>query len=427
MDEPSTIQLAGGIALSVVFGSFYAATAAALSALGEAQLAAREEAGGPEAALARRALEHSHTIRARLVLGRGLFFGLCVGLASTLGASSGTGALVGWALTGALGYAMVSEAVAGIARRRAGSVALRLLRWMRPAELLMAPLAVPVVLVGTLATRFLREPEARAELDHFAVEHMIEKGEERGAIEGEHAEMLRSVLDFRDTVAREVMVPRRKVVAFDIGAGLDEVLRQIESSGHSRYPVYRGSLDHVEGILYAKDLFRVLQQQAGKPVALAQLLRKPVLFSAETQLIGDVLRQMQQRRFHLVVVVDEFGGTGGILTLEDIIEEIVGEIHDEHDGHATPVVERAPGRWLVDATLSLWDLSELVDLEVVADPGSAEADSLGGLVVDLVGRVPEVGTEVVSGQALLRVVEADSRQVRRIEISRIPTEAHVES
>src|SRR5690606_22465474 len=176
--------------------------------------------------------------------------------------------------------------------------------------------------------------EPPADDDHAVreVEHMIEQREESGSIPADFAELLLSVLEFKDTVAREVMVPRTQMKAIEIDTSIDEVLDIIVREGHSRYPVYRDRPDHIEGILYAKDLFRILKNgERDKHHSLHRIIRRPVLFVAETHKTGRLLREMQARRFHLAIVVDEFGGTSGIVTLEDILEEIVGEIRDEHD------------------------------------------------------------------------------------------------
>jgi len=417
VDDPSSIELlSAGIVGGITIGVLYAATNAGLSALGEAHLHALAESEGPYARTARRARERTAAIRARLLLGRVLSVSIAASCAALLAQSAGTLAAIGAAGGAALAYALFAQLASTIARKRASRGAMRMLRWMRPLELLMAPVAIPIEGVGAAIARLVSEPKEQLELEARAVEHIIEQGEERGALAEGDAEMLRSVLEFRDTIAREVMVPRTKVVAFDVGTSLEQVLARIDESGHSRYPVFRGSLDNVEGILYAKDLFSVLQHGAGQPVSLAQLVRKPVLFAAETMKIRDVLAQMQLRRFHMTVIVDEFGGTGGIVTLEDIIEEIVGEIEDEHDESLIRITERAPGRYVVDATTSVYELEDVLPKELLETAAAENWDSLGGLVVGLSGRVPEIGEELAAGPIRLVVLDADERHVTQVEI-----------
>jgi CBS domain containing-hemolysin-like protein len=217
------------------------------------------------------------------------------------------------------------------------------------------------------------------------------------------------------------MVPRTQVVAFELEKSIDEVLASIMESGHSRYPVYRNHIDHVEGVLYAKDLFQVLRNSSdASTISLASVVRKPVFFAAESQKIGVLLREMQRRRSHMAVVVDEFGGAAGIVTLEDIVEEIVGEIQDEHDEEAPLVYERAPGHYFVDTSISVYDLEEQLGESICED--KSDFDSLGGLLVHLAGQVPVIGETLLAGPYRVVVLDADERRVSRVEMLRVSTE-----
>jgi len=322
-----------------------------------------------------------------------------------------------------LAYVVAGTIAIAVVRQRAGRATLRVWRWLRPFDLLLTPLAAPLNWIRGLIERWvpvvqLDDPHRVAEL---TVEHVIEQGKETGTIAEDHAQMLRSVLEFKNTVAREIMVPRTQVVAFEIRTPVAEVLAQINESGHSRYPVYRGQIDQVEGILYAKDLFQVLRDSNdAASIVLADVLRKPVFFAAESQKIGALLREMQRRRSHLAVVVDEFGGAAGIVTLEDIVEEIVGEIQDEHDEEAPLVYERAPGHYFVDASISVYDLEEHLGESICED--KREFDSLGGMLVHLLGQVPAIGETILAGPYRFVILDADERHVRRVEMLRIKTE-----
>jgi CBS domain containing-hemolysin-like protein len=192
------------------------------------------------------------------------------------------------------------------------------------------------------------------------------------------------------------------------------VIKLIAESGHSRYPVYRGSVDHPLGVLYAKDLFRFIENGGHVEGKLEALLRTPVYFAAESQKISSLLRQMQARRTHLTIVVDEYGGTSGMVTLEDIIEEIVGEIRDEHDPEEAPVREISPGRFLARAEVSVHDLSEITGLQL--PDGASGYESLGGMLVDLAGRVPRSGETIAIGDHQLIVRASDDRRVTRVEV-----------
>jgi putative hemolysin len=422
LDVPS-IQLAAAIIGGVGLGALLAAVGAGMHALGEAGLQALSETEGRNAKVAQRVLRGLSTVQSRLLIGRVL----CVALAAALVGHSllQYGAWI--ALLGVLGtsaaYAILATVAGAVVRQRSGQATLQLWRWLRPVDLLLTPLAVPLRWINELVMKLVPEVEVEdpGRLAELTVEHVIEQGEETGTIAEEHARMLRSVLEFKNTVAREIMVPRTQMVAFEIDTTIDDVLASVVESGHSRYPVYRGQIDQVEGILYAKDLFEVLRDTSNPTdVLLTDVLRKPVFFAAESQKIGVLLREMQRRRSHLAVVVDEFGGAAGIVTLEDIVEEIVGEIQDEHDAEVPLVYERAPGHYFVDASISVYDLEEHLG-EAICDD-KTDFDSLGGLLVHLAGQVPVIGATLVAGSYRVVVLEADERHVRRVEMLRASTE-----
>jgi putative hemolysin len=423
LDVPS-IQLAAGIVGGVGLGALLAAVSAGLHTLGEAGLQALAEGEGRNVKVAERVLRDVPAIQSRLLLGRVL----CVAFAAAFVAYSLLPSYGVWvALLGVIGtsmaYAIVATIAGAIVCQRSGQATLKVWKWLRPVDLLLTPLATPLSWIGEFVVKVVPEVEHEdpGRLAELTVEHVIEQGEETGTIAEDHAQMLRSVLEFKNTVAREIMIPRTQVVAFDIDTSIDEVLASVIESGHSRYPVYRGQIDQVEGILYAKDLFQLLRNSSeASSTLLVDVLRKPVFFAAESQKIGVLLREMQRRRSHLAVVVDEFGGAAGIVTLEDIVEEIVGEIQDEHDEEPPLVYERAPGHYVVDAGISVYDLEEHLG-EVICED-KTDFDSLGGMLVHLAGQVPVIGETLVAGSYRVVVLDADERHVRRVEMLRASTE-----
>ncbi|GAB4214501.1 MAG: hypothetical protein OHK0013_39230 [Sandaracinaceae bacterium] len=408
------------IAVFALVGSTLSALTAALQEIPEERLMALRDEGGADGATAARLLRDRDVVRARLLSGRVLSVaGVAAFTAHLAAAVLDDVAVLLTVGAAALAYAIVSEVAQTLARRRANQIALRLLRLCRPLELALAPFALPVLGVSRAIERLAREPEpVPTHIAEREVEHMLEKHEEEGALAEDQAELLMNVLEFKDTVAREVMVPRTRMVAIECSLPFEAVVDRVLAEGHSRYPVYRESLDKIEGILYAKDLFQA--QRQGKTTILP-LLRKNVLFVPEAQKIGLLLREMQARHQHLAVVVDEFGGTAGIVTLEDILEEIVGEIQDEHDAEESLVTELEPGRFLADARVSIHDLGEMIGVPLT--PSEEGFDSLGGLVVEQLGRVPSVGEKLRLDGIEITVREADEKKVQRVEIvRRAPTE-----
>ena len=388
-----------------------------MAAFGDARARAARECDDDNGRTATRYLEHTAKIEIRLMTGRILAVVGTAVLAYELALRYPTlGARMLVVAAAALAYAATVGIATTLATRRASRLALPMLRITRPLELLVSPWAAPLVWASALIDKiFPPDPEDDPErVTGVVVEHLIEQGEELGSIAEEDAELLKSVLEFRETVAREIMVPRTSMVAIELDTPLPDVAALIVDKGHSRYLVYREHIDQPLGILYAKDLFRLVKNGRGFTGKMEGLIRKPVFFAAETQKSSELLRQMQSRRVHLAIVVDEYGGVSGMVTLEDIIEEIVGEIRDEHDHEEAPVKQIGPGRFLANADFSVHDVAEITGLKV--PEGSVGYDSLGGMVIDLAGRVPTSGEQIELGDHDLIVRAADERHVTSVEV-----------
>jgi CBS domain containing-hemolysin-like protein len=395
----------------------FAAVDEALVAFGESRTRAAREGEGKDAETAQRYASEGKAIHIRLLTGRILALVGTAVLSYELAwhLESGIWARRGVVAFAAFVYATAVGTTTTAAVARASRWALPLLRMARPLELAMVIPAAPLVWVSSLIDRMFppRPEDDPQRVTEVVVEQLIERGEEQGAIAQDHAELLLSVLEFRETVAREVMVPRTSMIALDVETDLKAVAELIVQAGHSRYPVYRGSVDHPVGILYAKDLFRLFQD-GGFSGKLEDLVRTPVFYAAESQKISDLLRQMRSRRTHLAIVADEYGGTAGMVTLEDIIEEIVGEIRDEHDPEEAAVRQIAPGRFLAKADVSVHDVAEITGLRL--PEGASGYESLGGMLVDLAGRVPRSGESIELGGHDLIVRASDERRVTRVEV-----------
>lgn len=344
-------------------------------------------------------------------------------IAHTTRESLGPTAAAVVAILGAVAsYATFAEILNTVARKRPGTIGRLALRFLQPLEWAMAPIAIPLATLGRLVDRHV-SPEAEASdarMTENEVEWLVARGEEAGALEKEPATMIRNVLDFQNLTAKDVMIPRRRVASIDVTMPLPDVLEHVVKDGHSRYPVYRESLDNVVGLLYVKDLFEVVRAKKLTQAKLESLLRKPVLFIAESQAAVSVLREMRGRRLHLAIVSDEFGGTSGIVTLEDIIEEIVGEIQDEYDtDDIAPIQKVGEGRFVADAAIPIGDLETYIGEKL---PEEGHFESLGGFIVHRAGRVPEVGATVALDGYQLIVREADETHVVKVEIVRAEPE-----
>jgi len=243
---------------------------------------------------------------------------------------------------------------------------------------------------------------------------LIDAGEEEGIIEEDEAEMIYSIFELGDTLAREVMVPRIDVVAVDVQTSMLEALDVIMEAGHSRIPVYMETIDNVLGLLYAKDLLPYLRD-GRTDVPLDHILRE-AYFIPETKRASDLLTELQQRRVHIAIVVDEYGGMAGLVTIEDLLEEIVGEIQDEYDTEEPFIEFVDDGEYVFDARLDLDDLNRLMDVELPTE----DSDTLGGFIYSEMGRVPAVGSQVTYGDLVFSVESVSGRRIKKVRVQRRP-------
>ncbi|MGH6976531.1 MAG: hemolysin family protein [Stellaceae bacterium] len=253
------------------------------------------------------------------------------------------------------------------------------------------------------------------------LEELIEEHGESLPIDPEERALLTNILRLHEVATADIMVPRVDIVALPVDMPFAEAAKQMAEHGHSRLPLYRETLDDVVGVLHIKDLLPHVA--AGTPVALDKIARK-ALFAAPTLPVLELLKQMRASRIHLALVVDEFGGVDGLITIEDVIEEIVGEIEDEHHEAARPrVVARPDGTLIADARAPLSELAARVNVPLLPPDRAEGIDTLGGLVFALAGRVPGRG-EVIQHPAgfSLEVLEADPRRVKRLRIKGLPAE-----
>jgi len=265
-----------------------------------------------------------------------------------------------------------------------------------------------------LRQRFTRRTITQPEDLEREIQNIIDVGEERGLISRQEGELIESIFEFRDTLVREVMVPRLEMVGVDLATPPEQIIALILEKGHSRLPVFAGDLDHIKGILLAKDLLFFWQTPQGN-WNLDRVLRPPY-FIPESKKISDLLRDLVERKTQIAIVIDEYGGTAGLITLEDILEEIVGEIYDEFDRMEPRLIPEADGSVLVDARL---DVEELMDHFGLPRP-EGKFESVGGLLIHLLGRVPQINDRVAVENLELTVVTADERRAKQVRARMAP-------
>lgn len=290
-----------------------------------------------------------------------------------------------------------------------------------PGALTLMPLRWLTGPLRYLAMRTGPRIEGRAipVIDEAELRTLVDAGEEGGAIEATEKEMIVSIFELHDTVVGEIMVPRPDMVAIPVTASLSEALNVILQAGYSRIPVYEGTIDHIVGVLYAKDLLRLLRDGI-REASLKELLRPPY-FVPEGKRIVDLLREMQQRKVHMAIVVDEYGGVAGLVTIEDILEEIVGEIQDEFDRSEEPLVLPVDEHtYLFDGRVDLDEVQELLGVTLHAEG----ADTLAGYVYERLGHIPAAGETFMEEGLEFRVEEVLGRRIRKIRVRRLEPQVH---
>lgn len=240
------------------------------------------------------------------------------------------------------------------------------------------------------------------------IQQVLDESEEQGLIDEEQGDMIEGIFDLKQSVAREIMIPRTRIVALSLSADKNEILDTLIRSGHSRFPVYRENVDRIVGILTAKDLLPFWRD--GEDHIRLEAVLRPPLIVPETITLNELLNEMRTKKNHMALVVDDYGGTSGIVTLEDIVEEIIGEIHDEHDIEEELFVEQPDGSFIVNARVSLSEFEERLDVSLPR----AGYDTLGGFLIHLMGKVPKIGEEVRHDGLSMRIQAGDAKRITRI-------------
>jgi CBS domain containing-hemolysin-like protein len=270
-------------------------------------------------------------------------------------------------------------------------------------------------LLARLARLFGGRPEISTDIEK-KISRLIRAGEEEGLISPEEGEMIESIFEFKDTLVREIMVPRTEMAAAPADSTAPEIINRIIESGHSRIPIFGQNLDNIVGIVHAKDLLPHWGAEDGQ-MDLPRIAR-PAYFVPETKKISELLKELRIKRAHLAIVIDEYGGTAGLVTIEDIVEEIVGEIEDEYDQEEQRLIVVDPQTIIADARLEVDRLEDHFGIQLP----EGEFESVGGFVVNLAGRVPEVNESFRYDGLEFLVEAADERKVDRLKVTAIESE-----
>ncbi|MBS2024544.1 MAG: HlyC/CorC family transporter, partial [Deltaproteobacteria bacterium] len=302
------------------------------------------------------------------------------------------------------------------AKKFSTNTALTLMPAVALLYLLLYPITTPLAAFPRVFGKLLGTNPAEHidPLTSHELQYLIEEGGRKGSLDEVKQELLTRALDFTETLVKEIMLPRTRVVAIDLSSTGDEVIKLAAESELSRIPVFRDSLDEITGVLYTKLMLADLKGGLPQPFVLAKYVR-PAFFVPEVMKVSRLLQEMQKRKTHLAIVVDEFGGTSGIVTMEDVVEEIVGDIHDESDIEERGIKQLSDGVVLADGQVTMRELEASLEVDF---PDDRDYESLGGFLTSTAGRVPPPGSLVMWGGLTFTVKAGDERRVLKVEIAK---------
>jgi CBS domain containing-hemolysin-like protein len=288
-----------------------------------------------------------------------------------------------------------------------------LLPFSRMSYYLFSPFLFPLRKMLERRERAEQAGDEEEEVTAEEVQAYIDVGEEAGVLEPAQGKLLQSIVDFGDRLAHEIMTPRIDVLTFDARKPIDELAKMFSESKYSRIPIYETSIDQITGIVHIKELYDAILKNETRTV---QELARPPYFVLETKKVSEMLREFQSEHLQIAIVVDEYGGTAGIITTEDIIEEIVGEIADEHEDEEATIADLGDGTYLVSGSLRVEDLEEELD----ADLSGEDFETVAGLIFTTLGHVPKVGEHVNKNGFRFVVERADRRKIYRVRVTKDP-------
>jgi putative hemolysin len=429
MSEPTVIVLV--IVLMLLGNGLFSGSEIALISARRSRIDALAAEGSRSAARVKRLQDNMDGFLATVQIGVTLFGTLAGVMGGWLASRHLEPLFAGWPFTRFVAPAVVASLVVGggivyvelilgelvpkaLALKYAETVALlvsgpflfmyRASRWL--VAFLTASTRAVLMLFG------VRDFGQRTFVSEEEIRHLVTEGTAQGLLRESEADLIHSVFQFKDTPVRKVMVPRPKIFSLDVDTPPDKVGGLIVEGGFSRIPAYEGSIDNIVGIVYAKDALRLLEK--GQPVVIRKVLH-PAHFVPETKKTGELLKELQKRRAHLALVIDEHGSLTGLVTLEDLLEEIVGEIHDEYDWEERPVERQKDGSLVVEGTVSA---AELRDTYGIPLPESEEFETVAGFMLERLGSLPKGGERVQLGAYRLTVVDVEKNRISKVKVEK---------
>ena len=284
-------------------------------------------------------------------------------------------------------------------------------------SLIIYPVSESITELIRLTFSKIKFDKSKSAITEKEISDLAELSHERGTLEEDEQEIISSFVEFKSVLVSEVMTPRVDIVAVPFSVSSEELIETINKSGFSRFPVYKENLDKIVGTVHAKDLLPYLQNKSFAMEETIRTITREVLFVPERKMISEMLKEFQQKKMHLAVVVDEFGGTSGLITLEDIIEEIIGEIWDEHDPEENAIKVISTEKISVLGKVPISEVNDLIGLELI--PTSDDYDTVAGLIIKQAGNIPKEGYSFDLNNFKLTVKEVLKKRIKRIEIEKV--------
>lgn len=408
------------VLLAILFSlsALFSSTETAFTALNKAKIRRLKDSKVKGAALLESLSEDPQRLLSTLLLGNNLVNILIASIATKLATdrfgNAGVGIATGIVTIIVLIFGEITPK--NYAVRHAEKVALFSAPFIAALSYVFFPVARFLVLISNLILKAFGQGGIKGQpfLTPDEIKAIVAIGEEEGVIEEEERKMIHSILEFGDTIVKEIMVPRTEIVALPETSTIKEALEVARKEGYSRIPVYSGNIDNIVGILYVKDMIAFVEK--GKTdISVAEIKREP-FFVPETKRVDELLKEFQKNKTHMAVVLDEYGGTAGLVTLEDVLEEIVGEIFDEYDFKEEARIEKiSDTEWIADGKLDIEAVEDYLDIEITEE----ETETLGGFVSSLLGHVPVVGEKCQYGGYEFEVVSIAGRRVDKVRIRKM--------
>jgi len=415
LSAPQLVQI-GFLIFLLVLSAFFSATETAIFSANKVKIRHMAEEGSKRAILTRRLLDQPSRLISTILVGNNAVNIGATALATTLAISvfgdKGTGIATAVMTILVLVFGEITPKT--LAARRPEDFSLGASRYIN----VLGVIIYPVIRILNMFTNVLvkifggKQPENPLVTEE-EIRMLVNVGQEEGLIDPAEREMIDSIFEFDDTLVREIMVPRIDVIAVNVNENLSNVINIIIEAGHSRIPVYEQTVDNIIGVIYAKDLLHPLLGPAGK-IPDVQKLMRPAYYVPESKKVRDLFAELRKEKVHMAIVLDEYGGTAGIVTIEDVIEEIVGEIQDEFDREEKSVEVLSDGSLLVDARTPIYDINEMFELDLPDD----EFDTISGLVFHSLGKLPFEGQELDIGQMHVVVEKVEGRRMVKLRLNK---------